>query len=178
MIIGRIAFSSKLPCDPAIATAVSFPITCMQTIIIASSCVGFTFPGIIEDPGSFAGRLSSCKPARGPDPNHRISFAIFISATASDRRAALALTIGSSDACAVNLFGAVKNGCPVSRAISDAIFSPNPAGALSPVPTAVPPAASLYNPLIDILILSRTSLSCTAYPDHSCPTVSGVASCK
>ena len=43
---------------------------------------------------------------------------------------------------AANLFGAVTKGWPVSPAISFAIRSPKSAGALMPVPTAVPPAAS------------------------------------
>ena len=43
---------------------------------------------------------------------------------------------------AANLFRAVTNGWPVSRAISFAIRSPKSAGAVMPVPTAVPPAAS------------------------------------
>ena len=31
-------------------------ITCAQTIVMASAWVGFTFPGMIEEPGSFSGR--------------------------------------------------------------------------------------------------------------------------
>ncbi len=96
-MIGRIVFSSKLPWEPAIATALSFPITWIETMIAASSWVGFTFPGIIEEPGSLAGRLSSWIPARGPEPSQRTSLAIFRSATARDRSAALALTMASSD---------------------------------------------------------------------------------
>jgi hypothetical protein len=37
---------------------------------------------MIELPGSLDGMMSSCKPARGPEPNHRKSLAIFISETA------------------------------------------------------------------------------------------------
>ena len=43
---------------------------------------------------------------------------------------------------AANLFLAVTKGWPVSRAISLAMRSPKSAGAVMPVPTAVPPAAS------------------------------------
>ena len=68
--------------------------------------------------------------------------AILISGTAIPRIAALTLTIGSSEPMAANLFRAVTKGCPVSRAISFAIRSPKSAGAVIPVPTAVPPAAS------------------------------------
>jgi hypothetical protein len=43
----------------------------------ASICVGFIFPGIIEDPGSFSGSWSSPNPDRGPDAKKRISLLIF-----------------------------------------------------------------------------------------------------
>lgn len=33
-----------------------------------SHCVGLTFPGMMEDPGSFAGKISSPRPQRGPEP--------------------------------------------------------------------------------------------------------------
>src|ERR1700721_2511207 len=35
-----------------------------------------TLPGMIEDPGSFSGRISSPRPERGPEPSRRISLAI------------------------------------------------------------------------------------------------------
>jgi len=53
------------------------PITCAQTIVIASHCVGFTLPGMIEEPGSFSGKLNSPKPDLGPEPKNLISFATF-----------------------------------------------------------------------------------------------------
>jgi hypothetical protein len=42
------------------------PMTWAQTIVIASHCVGFTFPGMIDEPGSFLGRGRevSCWPER------------------------------------------------------------------------------------------------------------------
>ena len=55
---------------------------------MASDCVGFTLPGMIDEPGSFSGRVSSPSPLRGPEPSHRMSFAIFIEDAASvDERA-------------------------------------------------------------------------------------------
>lgn len=36
------------------------------TIVRASHWVGLIFPGIIDEPGSFSGILSSANPARGP----------------------------------------------------------------------------------------------------------------
>ena len=53
--------------------------TCTATIVIASLCVGFTLPGMIELPGSFSGRLNSPSPQRGPLASQRMSLAIFIS---------------------------------------------------------------------------------------------------
>jgi hypothetical protein len=40
-------------------TAVSEAMTWMATISIASAWVGLTFPGMIDDPGSLDGRISS-----------------------------------------------------------------------------------------------------------------------
>ena len=51
-------------------------------MVIASHCVGLTFPGMMDDPGSFSGMRNSPMPQRGPDDSSRISFAIFISEAA------------------------------------------------------------------------------------------------
>jgi hypothetical protein len=42
--------------------------TWMQTITMASHWAGLTLPGMIEEPGSLAGRTSSPRPQRGPAP--------------------------------------------------------------------------------------------------------------
>jgi hypothetical protein len=44
--------------------------------------VGFIFPGMILDPGSFSGNKSSPIPHLGPHPNSLMSFAIFVKALA------------------------------------------------------------------------------------------------
>ena len=103
IITGLKTLSSKLPCEPAMPTAASLPSTCTQTIVMASLWVGFTFPGMIDDPGSFSGRISSPRPPRGPDASQRMSLAIFISDTASVRTAPLANTSASCAASAANL---------------------------------------------------------------------------
>ena len=36
-------------------------------MVMASHCVGFTLPGMMDEPGSFSGMWSSPKPQRGPD---------------------------------------------------------------------------------------------------------------
>ena len=63
-----------------------------QVIIIASLMTGFTFPGMMELPGWMAGRLISASPEVRPLESHRMSLAIFISATASELSAPEAKT--------------------------------------------------------------------------------------
>ena len=64
-IMGLKTFNSKCPLDPPTVTATWLPITWAATIVMASHCVGFTFPGMIELPGSFSGRESSPSPHLG-----------------------------------------------------------------------------------------------------------------
>ena len=177
-ITGLKTFSSKLPCEPANPMAASLPNTCTATIVSASDCVGFTFPGMMEEPGSFSGKTSSPIPARGPDPSQRTSLAIFISEQASVFKAPLAKTISSCAESAANLFGCDLNGSPVSSAIFAAARSANSGCELSPVPTAVPPMARSKSPGITASSRSTSLSSSEAQPPNSCPTVRGVASCK
>ena len=78
---------------------------------------------MIELPGSFAGRSSSPRPERGPEPSRRMSLAILVSDTASVLQVPDRLTSWSLVASASNLFGAVTNGSPVILAISAATSS-------------------------------------------------------
>ena len=71
-----------------------------------------------------------------------MSLAIFDSDTAIVLSTPDSSTSVSCAASSANLFGALVNGSWVRLAISPAIASANPFGALSPVPTAVPPCAS------------------------------------
>lgn len=71
--------------------------------------MGFTFPGMIDDPGSFSGRMSSPNPLLGPEPKNLISFAIFINDTAIVLRVPWKSTKASWVANASNLFGALVN---------------------------------------------------------------------
>jgi len=129
-------------------TATSEAITWMATMSMASACVGFTLPGMIDDPGSLAGRISSWIPVRGPEPSQRRSFAILNSVTAAALSPACARTMRSRVPWAVNLLPAVSNGAPVICAICAATCSPKPGGAFSPVPTAVPPMATFSRPRV------------------------------
>ena len=45
-------------------------------MVSASAWVGFTLPGMIDEPGSFAGITNSANPARGPQDIKRMSLAI------------------------------------------------------------------------------------------------------
>lgn len=108
-IKGLNTFNSKWPLAPPIVTATLLPITCAHNMVMASHWVGFTFPGIILDPGSFSGRMSSPSPLLGPLPKKRISFAIFIKLTAMVLSVPWNSTIASLVARHSNLFGAVVN---------------------------------------------------------------------
>ena len=50
---------------------------------MASHCVGFTLPGMMDEPGSFSGSINSPKPQRGPEPSKRMSLAILKSEAAT-----------------------------------------------------------------------------------------------
>ena len=110
-------------------------------MVTASHWVGLILPGMIEEPGSFSGRDNSPYPALGPDPKNRMSFAIFINATAVVLRVPEKFTIESCAANASNLFLAVWKGSLVIFLISAAIVLSQPFLELIPVPTAVPPCA-------------------------------------
>ena len=107
----------------------------------ASDCVGFILPGIIDDPGSFDGSISSPYPALGPDPKNLISFAIFIKQTAVVFNVPEKFTISSWAASAANLFVEGLNGSFVILLISFIIFLSKFFLVFKPVPTAVPPWA-------------------------------------
>ena len=104
--------------------------------------MGFTLPGIIELPGSFAGKINSAIPLLGPLPIKRISLAILNSETASCFKAPCVSTIASLDAIASNLFLALINFKSVKSEISFTTFLSKFLGALIDVPTAVPPTAN------------------------------------
>merc|ERR1712008_46303 len=112
-------------------------------MVIDSHRVGLTLPGIIELPGSFSGRDNSPRPHRGPEAKNLRSLAIFIMEQDMTLRAPETSTIASWAAKASNLLGAVTNGNPVISDTLAATFSAKPILVFNPVPTAVPPAASI-----------------------------------
>mmetsp|Transcript_10535 Transcript_10535/g.21722 ORF Transcript_10535/g.21722 Transcript_10535/m.21722 type:complete len:209 (-) Transcript_10535:73-699(-) len=142
---GLATLSSKV--DPAawpMATAASLPTTREQTIRAASHWVGLTFPGMMLDPGSLAGRFSSARPARGPEPSSLMSLLIF------SIESATVFSVPPSCACAScaakdsNLFGAVTKGRPVMSFTFWATVTAYLGCVFNPVPTAVPPSARSY----------------------------------
>ena len=141
-ITGIITFSSKFPAAPPNATAASFPITCVHTWQTASQMTGFTLPGMIEEPGCRSGRAISPSPARGPDPIQRRSLQILYRLTAITRSTPLASTSASRPPAASKWFRASVSGSPVEDASRAMTRAANSGGALSPVPTAVPPRGS------------------------------------
>src|SRR4030042_1077253 len=64
---GVYTFSSKAPSREAVSTTPLLPVTCMNTMLQHSRMLGLTFPGIILDPGSTAGSVTSPSPAWGPE---------------------------------------------------------------------------------------------------------------
>ena len=175
-ITGLYTLSSKLPWLPANPTVASLPNTRVATIVSASHCVGFTLPGMIEEPGSFSGMVISPMPFRGPEASQRTSLAIFISAIASTRSDPLTATSASWAASAANVLSACRNGWPVNSEILAAASRPNSGCALRPVPTAVPPMASSYSPSSLCRTCASEKSSCATQPEISWPRVIGVAS--
>ena len=112
MMTGLHTLSSRFPRLPATATAVSFPMTWMHTMISASHWVGFTFPGMIDEPGSLGGSTSSPRPLLGPEPSHRMSSAILVSDTDRVRTVALACTRASWEAGPRTCWGRTRTGSP------------------------------------------------------------------
>ena len=86
-------------------------------MVIASACVGFTFPGMIELPGSLAGIINSPIPDLGPEAIILMSLAILFKDTAICLSAPWVSTKASCAAKASNLFSAVTKGIAVNSAI-------------------------------------------------------------
>src|SRR5438046_337966 len=80
---GVITFSSSSPAPAASAIAWSLPDTWKHTIWTASATEGLTLPGMIDEPGSTSGRISSPRPAAGPEARSLRSKQILPRSTAS-----------------------------------------------------------------------------------------------
>ena len=97
---------------------------------------------MIDEPGCRSGSAISPRPVRGPEPIQRRSLVILFSPTAIVRSWPEVSTSASRAPWASKWLRASVSGSPVSAAISAITSAANPAGALIPVPTAVPPSGS------------------------------------
>src|SRR5207245_10633212 len=129
MMTGLKTFNSKLPCEPAKAIAALLPWTCTAIMVIASHWVGFTLPGMIDEPGSFSGMRNSPRPQRGPDASQRMSLAIFINDPAKVAMAPCANTRSSCAERAAKLVGCARTGRQVNAAILAAARTADGCGA-------------------------------------------------
>ena len=147
-------------------------------MVRASHWVGFTLPGIIDDPGSFSGKFNSPSPDLGPDPSNLISLAILWSETATVFIIPDISTIASCVAIASNLFSAVLKLIPVNLDTLEANNFEKLFFVFKPVPTAVPPWAKYFS----LISANSTRLIpnsiCFWKPENSWPKERGVASCK
>src|SRR5262249_8367880 len=90
----------------------SLAITWAAIIASASHCVGFTLPGMMDEPGSLAGVFCSAKPSRGPHGSRRVSVGGLNKDTARAFRGGLHCTRPSGAPLTLSLFGAVPEGRP------------------------------------------------------------------
>ena len=125
---------------PPTVIAASLPMTWADTWQMTSGMTGLTLPGMIDEPFCSSGRNSSARPARGPDPIQRRSFAIFVSDTATTLSAPDISTRPSRLPCASNGSAGAEIASLVSFASRRRTFAANCGWVLSPVPVAVPPS--------------------------------------
>ena len=111
-------------------------------MVSASAWVGLTLPGMIEEPGSFSGRISSPRPERGPEPSRRMSLAILNRPAATVSSAPDMLDHGVVRGQRLELVRRGDEGQAGDLGELRGDRSANPGCVLSPVPTAVPPCAS------------------------------------
>ena len=141
-ITGRYVFSSRMPWEAPNVTVVSLPKTRAATWLTDSHSTGLTLPGMIDDPACSSGSSSSADPADGPLASRRMSLAILVRATAMPRSPADASASDPWPPCWTIGLALGRSGSPVSAASAAMTPAANPAGALIPVPTAVPPSGS------------------------------------
>ena len=134
---------------------------------------------MIELPGCRSGSASSASPVRGPDPSQRRSLAILNSDTATVRSAPEASTSPSRAPWASMWSGAsLSASSPVAARSSSTTPAANPSGALSPVPTAVPPIGSCPSRGSTSRQRAAPYSAWVAQPPASWPSVIGTASIR
>ena len=113
-ITGSMTFSSSCPASAARVTDRSLPITWKATWFTTSGITGFTFPGMMLDPGARAGRRISAKPQRGPEERRRRSLQILLSFTATRLRIPDTMTRSPTSLLASTRSSASRKGRPVT----------------------------------------------------------------
>ena len=120
---------------------------------------GLTLPGMIDDPGCFAGSRISANPVRGPEDMSSRSSMILARSTASPRSDADMSSIGAIDCVAWTRCSAVRSWCPVCSDNSSTTARMYSGSALRPVP---------YGGRADVLLgeaLRRLQHPCMCPPD-------------
>lgn len=139
MIIGHMTLSSNWLFCAEISIVLSFPRTWAQIISTHSKIEGFTFPGMMDEPGWTAGRVISLSPACGPEFIILRSLEMFSRLIAKERSAAETLRKAFMLlAISVEFFAFLK-WIPVSFERFLIIRFLNLGSLVIPVPTAVPP---------------------------------------
>ena len=137
---------------------------------------GLTLPGMIEEPGWTAGRMSSPKPVRGPETMRRMSFAMLESSIAAVRMPLEIRTNAAVDCIAAKRSAAGTIGSPVHSARYRHTRERYSGSALSPVPAAVPPIPSSQSSVRPAPSRAAADRIRTAQPPNSWPNVMGTAS--
>ena len=143
---------------------------------MTSGITGFTFPGIMEDPGCMAGRLISPSPQRGPEANSLRSLQILFILTATRRMAEEYPTMQEVSEVAPIRSSASLISNPVILRRAAMHFSAYSGSAVIPVPMAVAPMLTVRK---SCAAKSRFFSSCSrilANPLKVCPSVIGTAS--
>ena len=139
---GTATFSSKAPVVPAKATAASLPTTWATTCTTISGMTGLTLPGMIELPGWRSGRWISASPAAGPlrHPPQVVGHLDHRDGHRAHHPGRL--DQGVPPPLGLEVVAGLHQRQPGPSASRAMTAAANPAGALIPVPTAVPPRAS------------------------------------
>ncbi len=115
--------SWSCPASAASVIVRSLPMTWKATWFTTSGMTGFTFPGMMLEPGCIGGRLISARPQRGPEERSLRSLHIFESFTATRLRTPENMTKAPVSGVASTRFSASTTSSPVMRRSSSTTSS-------------------------------------------------------